>query len=42
MPPLSFSIELTCMWTMNITTLVVIYSAPMPKSPGGSVVRASD
>ena len=24
------------------TTLVVIFSAPMPKSPGGLVVRASD
>ena len=25
----------------SITTLVVIFSAPMPKSPGGLVVRAS-
>ena len=30
------------LWTMSITTLVVIFSAPMPKSPGGVVVRASD
>ena len=28
--------------TMSIITLVVIFSAPMPKSPGGLVVRASD
>ena len=27
---------------MSITTLVVIFSAPMPKSPGGLKVRASD
>ena len=27
---------------MSITTLVEIFSAPMPKSPGGLVVRASD
>ena len=27
---------------MSITTLVVIFSAPMPKSPGGVMVRASD
>ena len=32
----------TCTWTMSITTLVVIFSAPMPKSPGGLVVRASE
>ena len=30
------------LWTMCITTLVVIFSAPIPKSPGGLVVRASD
>ena len=37
---------LTCrpstLWTMSITTLVVIFSAPIPKSPGGLVVRAYD
>ena len=27
---------------MNITTLVVILSAPMPKSSGGLEVKASD
>ena len=26
----------------DITTLVVIFSAPMPKRPGGLVERASD
>ena len=30
------------LWTMSITTLVVIFSAPMLNSPGGVVVRASD
>ena len=32
------------LWTMIMTntTLVVIFSAPMPMSPGGLVVRASD
>ena len=27
------------LWTMNVTTLVVTFSAPMPKSSGGLVVR---
>ena len=25
------------LWTMSITALVVIFSAPMPKSPGGLI-----
>ena len=28
--------------SIHITTLVVIFSAPMPKSSGGLVVRAFD
>ena len=30
------------LWTRSITTLVVLFSAPMPTSSGGLVVRASD
>ena len=35
-------LEISTYMYMSITTLVVIFSAPMPKSPGGVVVRASD
>ena len=30
------------LWTISITTIVVIFSASMPKSSGGLMVRASD
>ena len=41
---LSSSTDKIDLWTMIITTLhvVVIFSASMPKGPGGLVVRASN